>query len=286
MVTIGALLAPAVRHLDAAGCPTPALDAQLWLAHVCRLTRSQLLAHPERIVGAEHNSRFQAGIDRLVAGEPLPYLTGEIEFYSLLFHVTQDTLIPRPETEHLVDIAQKLVANQPAELLVADVGTGSGCIAVALAVSLSDNRPETHCFATDSSAAALKVAARNAARHRVADRITFLHGHLLAPLPHPVHLIVANLPYVADHEWPALPVSVRDYEPTGALWGGSNGLELIAALLEQVPTALCPQGAVALEIGATQGPAALALALDRFPAARVQLEQDYSGRDRIIVIET
>jgi release factor glutamine methyltransferase len=279
--TIQTLLTPAVRQLKSAGSPTPALDAQLWLAHVCGLSRAQLLARPERGVGEVEATRFSDGLARLAAGEPLPYLTGQTEFYGLTFHVTPATLIPRPETEHLVEAALAFGRGR-ADLVMADVGTGSGCVAVTLAIHL----PSTRLYATDTSPAALAVAARNAAHHNVAERITFLQGHLLAPLPERVHLIAANPPYVADDEWDDLPVSVREYEPAGALRGGKGGLDLIDQLLREAPAVLHPGGAVLLEIGAAQGPAALALARSHLPGADVRLRQDYAGRDRLLVVQT
>jgi release factor glutamine methyltransferase len=278
--TIQTLLAPAVRQLKTAGSPTPVLDAQLWLAHVCGLSRAQLLARPERSVTPEQAAQFGEGLARLAAGEPLPYLTGQAEFYGLTFHVTPATLIPRPETEHLVEAALAFGRGR-ADLVVADVGTGSGCIVVTLAVHL----PAAHLYAIDASPAALAVAARNAAHHNVAERITFLQGHLLAPLPERVHLIAANLPYVADDEWDDLPAGVREYEPAGALRGGKQGLDLIDRLLREAPAVLHPGGAVLLEIGAAQGPAALALARSHIPGADVQLQADYAGRDRLLVVQ-
>lgn len=282
MITVESLLGPAVQQLESAGNPTPALDAQLWLAHICGLSRAQLLARPEQAVTLAQAARLTGGLARLAAGEPLPYLTGWAEFYGLAFRVSPATLIPRPETEHLVDAALALIPDPaPGGFLVADIGAGSGCIAVTLAVK----RPAIHLFAVDVSPAALEVAARNAGQHGVAKRITFLPGHLLAPLPGKVNLIAANLPYVADREWDDLPISVREYEPAGALRGGPEGLDLINELLEQAPAALRPGGSILLEIGAAQGPAALALAQDRCPAATVHLQQDYAGRDRLLIIQ-
>ncbi len=293
MSRVQSLLVSAVQRLAAAGSSTSSLDAQLWLAHVCGLTRAQLLARPERAVSPEQVSRFAAGLERLAAGEPLPYLTGRAEFYGLAFRVTPATLIPRPETEHLVEAALGLIpevsnGNRGLPIRVVDVGTGSGCVAVALAV----NRPAAHLVATDVSAAALEVAAHNAQRHGVAGRISFLQGHLLEPLldsrpgTREVHLIVANLPYVADGEWDDLPVSVREYESESALRGGCEGLDLIEELLDEAPAVLQPQGAILLEIGAAQGPAARGLAEARFPAAAVRLQRDYAGRDRVLMVQT
>jgi release factor glutamine methyltransferase len=262
--------------------PLPHLDAELWLAHVLGLSRTRLLAHLDDPVTPEQEARFRAGLARLTAGEPLPYLTGRTEFYGLEFAVTPATLIPRPETEHLVDAALARIDEPGVDATVADVGTGSGCIAIALAV----HRPALRVYALDISPAALEVASRNAQRHGVADRIDFRSGYLLAPLAGiQVDLIVANLPYVSDREWPALPVGVRDYEPAGALRGGPEGLDLIRELLDTAPSALHPGGAILLEIGAAQGPGALALARASLPAARITLHPDYAGRDRVLIVD-
>jgi release factor glutamine methyltransferase len=280
-ITIQDLIPPAVDKLKTAGSPTPLLEAQLWLVHVCDLSRAQLLARPEHRLTPAQVDQFQAGLARLVAGEPLPYLLGYAEFYGLRFRVTPHTLIPRPETEHLVEAALKLASRYP-QPRIADIGTGSGCIAVTLAVEL----PAAHLVAVDASPAALAVAQQNAAAHGVEDRITFQEGSLLEPLAGRVQLIAANLPYVADHEWDQLPSSVRDYEPAGALRGGPAGLNLIEGLLRQVPAKLSPGGGLLLEIGAAQGPVAQDLAHRYLPAAWVQLQQDYGGRDRLLIIQT
>ena len=239
-VTIKKLTSPAVEQVKAGGSLTPHLDVQLWLAHVCGLTRTQLIARPDHRLSPAQITQFQQGIARLAAGEPLPYLIGYTEFYRLSFLVTPDTLIPRPETEHLLEAALGLVKAAPSPFTVADVGTGSGCIAVALAANL----PTARLYAIDINSSALMVAQENADSHQVDGRITFLQGHLLDPLPGRVHLIAANLPYVADNEWDDLPGSVRRFEPAGALRGGSAGLDLIEELLEQAPDKLHSQGVI------------------------------------------
>jgi release factor glutamine methyltransferase len=259
------------------------LDVELWLAHVAGISRTRLVAHLDDPFTPEQEARFRAGLARLAAGEPLPYLTGRAEFYGLEFAVTPATLIPRPETEHLVDAALARIEAPGVGMAVADIGTGSGCIAVALAV----HRPALRVYALDVSPAALEVAAHNAQRHKVADRIDLRCGHLLAPLAGiQVDVILANLPYVSDREWPDLPAGVREYEPAGALRGGPEGLDLIRELLEACPAVLRPGGAVLLEIGAAQGPGALALARASLPGpARITLHPDYAGRDRVLSVD-
>lgn len=296
MPSVESVLSSAARKLREAGSPSPALDAQIWLAHILDWSRARLLAHPERVLSRDEIAQFEYGLARLASGEPLPYLTGMAEFYGLSFHVSPATLIPRPETEHLVEAALDHLANRTTfstslygpisecddrRTKIADVGTGSGCIAISLAV----HRPEVQFFAIDISPSALKIAARNAQRHGVAERISFLQGDLLDPLPGRVDLIVANLPYVADHEWEDLPVSVREHEPASALRGGSEGLDLIEELLRNAPAVLQPNGALLLEIGAFQGATAQALTHACLPGAEARLKQDFAGRDRLLLVK-
>jgi len=207
---------------------------------------------------------LDALLARRVSREPLPYILGTREFFGLYFAVDPRVLIPRPETELLVERALGLasrVSSSSGALCIADIGTGSGCIAIALAVHL----PHACLYATDVSADALAVAQRNAATHGVASRIRFLWGDLLSPLPQPVHLIVANLPYIAAQEWETLPPEVGRFEPRGALDGGPDGLDLVRWLLRQAPAYLLPGGALLLEIGASQGEAVTKLARAAFP---------------------
>jgi release factor glutamine methyltransferase len=198
-----------------------------------------------------------------------------VEFYGLEFTVTPDVLIPRPETETLVEQA---LARRPRT--VVDVGTGSGCVAVALAVHL----PHAWVWATDLSRAALRVAATNARRHGVADRILFIQADLLLPLRGPVDLVVSNPPYVAEEEWPALPPSVREYEPRQALDGGPGGLQVIRRLLEDAPRLLRPGGTLLVEIGADQGSRVTAMVCTCIPGARARIHTDLAGRDRVLEV--
>ncbi len=262
----------------------PRLAAEVLLAHVLNVSRAYLLAHPERILAPDEWEAFARLVARSEQGEPLFYLIGEREFYGMPFKVTPAVLIPRPETEGLVDAALEWARSRAyrtyAPLVFADIGTGSGCIAVALAVYLPNSRG----YATDLSPEALEVARENAARHGVASRLTFLQGDLCAPLPEPVDLLVANLPYVARSEWADLDPAIREYEPILALDGGPDGLDLIRRFLAQAPGYLRPMGAVFLEIGAGQGPAVLTLARAAFPRAVVRLLKDAAGLDRIVAI--
>jgi len=275
--SIAVALARATTRLQASA--TPRLDAELLLAHILGLSRTDLYAHPERLLLAHQLVAYQALLERRAVGEPLPYLTGHIEFYGLDMAVNAHVLIPRPETETLVDLALGKVQGCT---FLADVGTGSGCIAIALAV----HAPQARIMALDLSPGALDVARANAGRHGVADRITFLQSDLLAALPKAVDLIVANPPYVAADEWPGLPREVREHEPQLALDGGPDGLDVIRRLLEQAPARLRPGGALLVEIGAGQGAAATRLARQLYPAAGVAIQPDLAGRDRVLCVET
>jgi release factor glutamine methyltransferase len=263
---------------------TPRLEAEVLLAHVLETSRAVLIAHHERPLTPAQLDQYQALVRRRAANYPLPYLTGRIEFYGLEFEVTPDVLIPRPETETLVDLALR---RRPAR--VVDVGTGSGCIAVSLAVHL----PEVTVYAVDVSPAALAIARRNAERHGVAERVRLLAGDLLGPLPGPLDLIVSNPPYVPTDERAALPASVRDHEPRLALDGGPDGLALVRRLLAQAPAVLrnpapvtgCPGGGLLIEIGANQGEAASRLARAFFPHATVRVHPDLAGRDRVLEVQ-
>lgn len=254
---------------------TPRLEAEILLAHVTGLTRTTLLAHPERPLTADERARYEDLLARRAAGIPLPYLTGRVEFFGLEFVVTPDVLIPRPETEMLVERA---LAWDPQT--VVDVGTGSGCVAVALAV----RSPRARIYATDLSRAALSVAVMNARRHGVADRIHFLQADLASPMRGPVDLIVSNPPYVAEEEWASLPKSVREHEPRPALDGGPGGLRVIRRLLADAARLLRPGGVLLVEIGAGQGSQVAALARAAFPQGRIQVDPDLAGYDRMLEV--
>lgn len=262
-----ALLAPVTE--------TARLEAEVLLTHVTGLTRTALLAHPERPLTADEQARYEDLLARRRAGIPLPYLTGHVEFFGLEFVVTPAVLIPRPETETLVERA---LAWDPQT--VVDVGTGSGCVAVALAVRL----PRACVYATDLSIAALRVAAMNARRHGVADRVHFLQADLASPIRGPVDLVVSNPPYVAEEEWASLPESVRGYEPRLALDGGPGGLMVVRRLLADAARLLRSGGALLVEIGAGQGSDAVALAQAAFPGAHIRIHPDLAGRDRILEV--
>jgi len=257
----------------------PRLDAEILLAHALGITRGQLHAHPQGQLSSVELASYRQLIERRARRESVAYIVGHKEFYGLDLFVDSRVLIPRPETELLVEKAIEIGQRQS---VVADIGTGSGAIAISLAVHL----PLILVYATDVSPEALEVAARNCRRHGVEDRVHLLQGHLLEPLPEPVDLIVANLPYVSQAELAQLPPEISRYEPREALDGGPDGLDHIRHLLAQAGGHLRPGGVVLLEIGATQGQAVVALAERHFPAARVEIARDYAGLDRVVIART
>jgi release factor glutamine methyltransferase len=282
MVEAREALGQAVRTLGNEGVESPRLDAELLLSHVLGASRATILAWPERRLTPKELTTYRHLVTRRAEREPLAYILGQREFFGLEFAIDPRVLIPRPETELLVEYALPRARALTAPPHIADVGAGSGAIAVALAVHL----PGATVYALDGSAGALEVASANARRHRVGDRVPCLQGNLLEPLRGSVDLITANLPYVTTAEWEDLPPEIREYEPRPALDGGPDGLAIIRRLLATAAPYLHPGGAILLEIGASQGVAATALARGSFPQAAVTLHQDYAGLDRLVVVDT
>ena len=256
---------------------SPHLDAEVLLAYALGMTRTQLHVYTQSQLSPAELASYRQLIERRALREPVAYIIGHKEFYGLDLFVDSRVLIPRPETELFVEKAIEISQRQS---VVADVGTGSGAIAISLAVHL----PQALVYATDASPGALEVAACNCRRHGVEDRVHLLQGHLLKPLPEPVDLIAANLPYVSEAELAQLPPEISHHEPREALNGGADGLDHIRCLLAQAEGHLKPGGVVLLEIGATQGEAVVALARCNFPAARVEIVRDYAGLDRVVIV--
>ncbi len=239
----------AARERLAVSSPHPRRDAELLLGHVLQCDAAALLTHPERLLSAAESAQFENFIARRAACEPVQYILGVQEFFGLPFAVTPDVLIPRPETEHLVEAVLQRV-NPQADLQILDVGTGSGAIAVALAHAL----PQAHLTAVDLSPAALVVARRNAERHGVVERVTLLPSDLLAALDRAqFDFVVSNPPYIAEKE--VLEPQVAQWEPRSALYAGVTGLEIYERLIPQARDALKPNGWLLLEIGHGQSPA-------------------------------
>ena len=292
-----------IAQLREAGVPSFTLAAELLLLHVAGQNRTWLYAHPEETLPDENLERFLALIGRRAAGEPTQYLTGKQEFWGLEFEVTPAVLIPRPETEHVIEVAldrlalRELRAGRPQKtigegLLIADIGTGSGCIAIALAKEL----PKADLVATDISQAALEVARRNAARHGVGERIRFVQGDLLersgeermtsrettAPLL--FDLVASNPPYIGRREAPTLAREVREHEPAHALFGGEEGYEMYGDLISQSATSLNRGGILVLELGYDSLPSVQPL-LDAANWTRVGVTNDLAGIPRVISAE-
>lgn len=280
---VGRALVSAVQRLNEAGCENARLDAQVLLAHVLGQERSWLFAHHDYPLSETETEQYTELVARRVCREPVAYLIGRREFYGLEFLVDQRVLIPRPETELLVDLALGQMRNRKSKrIVVADVGTGSGAIAVTLAI----HAPEAHIYGLDVSPTALAVARKNQSRLAPEAAITFLQSDLLEALPEPADLIVANLPYVTADEYEQLDPDIRDYEPRVALEAGVQGLDVIERLLQQIGPHLKPKGAVLLEIGSHQGEAVIKLAKTMKPRpSYVGLRRDYSGHIRMVTLE-
>jgi release factor glutamine methyltransferase len=280
---VGPAVNAATQRLEEAHITTARLDAQVLLAHVLGVDRSWLFAHYEHVLTPEQAENFMDLVVRRVAHEPVAYLVNHKEFYGIDLYVDPHVLIPRPETEMLVDqvLAEATIRTEQ-RLVVADVGTGSGAIALAVAA----NAPNTHVYALDLSADALDVARRNVARHELDARITLVRSNLLAKLPARADIVVANLPYVTSDDYTSLEPDVRNYEPVGALVGGPLGLNLITRLLQQLPKHVAPEAFVALEIGYNQGAAVIGLVETILPqATQVELHRDYQGHDRVVTFQ-
>lgn len=258
---------------------TPNLEAQLLLAQVLHQARPWILAHADQSLTENEEHEAAILLQRRLQGEPLPYILQHQEFFGLDFHVTPAVLIPRPETELLVEKALGWIKSHPGRNFAADVGTGSGCIAVSLAV----NVPDMICLGTDISFPALQIARKNAAAHHVLERVWTVQTDLLSSVFNRFDLICANLPYIPSQTVANL--EVARYEPLSALDGGMDGLSLIRRLLEDAPRVTAPGGVLLLEIEAGQGESTPALAASIFPTAYITLHPDLAGRPRLLEIQ-
>ncbi|CAN5660935.1 peptide chain release factor N(5)-glutamine methyltransferase [soil metagenome] len=297
-LTVGSALTLASDRLGRSGSESARLDAELLLGHVLRVERTTLLAHPEAPVGSDHASAFDAFVGRRAAGEPVAFIRGFKEFYGIALHVDARVLIPRPETETLVDLALERIRGEltsrprPADAppyLTWDMGTGSGAVAIALATELRRRRygDAVAVHLSDVSADALSVALENAVSHGVADVMVFATGDLTEVSPPPgraVDLLVANLPYIPSPAMAGLPVAAS-FEPWTALDGGPDGLEIIRRLLLHLPPVLTPEGMALLEIGSDQAEAVGAAAAGALPGWRVTIQPDLGGAARVARVE-
>lgn len=292
MATVGALLTEGIERLRAAGIDSSRLDAELLLGHILGVDRTGVLAHPEASVGDGPAQRFRDVLARREAGEPVAYIRGIKEFHGLAFATDERALIPRPETERLVDLAEVEIVRRLAgaprppgspPLRVLDVGTGSGVVPITLAVLLRSRRmlDDVAITATDTSPDALGLARENAVGHAVGDRVAFETADLIpGSSPERWDVIVANLPYVRSAAMPGLPAATS-FEPPQALDGGVDGLTVIGRLLDLLPASLAPDGVALLEIGGDQGAPILAAVEARMPGWSCIVEADLAGLPRV-----
>ena len=279
VTTIASLLHTATVQLTAASIDDARLEAEVLLAHTLATDRAHVLARLTDSIDEASIARFAQRLTRRLAREPLAYIVGRREFYGIEIACGPGALIPRPETELVVDIALDEIRTRGGALCIADIGTGSGAIAVAIAA----NAPNVRITAIDASSDALTIARNNVDLHTVASRVELRVGNLLDGSG-VFDVIVANLPYVSVAEWQTLQPEVREYEPRAALVGGREGTEAIEQLLRDAPPHLASGAVLALEIGATQAERLLAVARASFPNAEVCVMKDLAGLDRVLVV--
>ena len=258
---------------------TPFLDTQLLLAYTLKRKKEWVLAHSEHPLSTSELTTFEEYLNRLVTGEALPYLLGSWEFYGRSFHVTADVLIPRPETELLIENALGFLRSNPKVRLCADIGTGSGCIAISLALEI----PDLHVIAADVSPSAIEVAQENSKQHGVEDRVTLIVSDLLRPFDFHFGLICANLPYIPSQRLQRLAVAER--EPNLALDGGMDGLAVIRRLARELPEWLAPGGRALLEVDSSHAHVLAGELTSMYSSVTTDVLKDLSGRDRVVVLD-
>jgi len=282
--TIQRLLAWITEYLTKNGVDAPRLSAEMLLSHVLGLKRIELYTQFDRVVEKDALDRLHDLVKRAGLHEPVAYLIGRTGFYSLEMEVTADCLIPRPETELLVQRAIEFLRTREGQQHVCDLCTGCGCIAIAIDKSC----PNARLVATDLCDKALAVAAQNVAKHGLQERVELLCGDLFDPLVPQLDatqwdLIVCNPPYVSAAEYETLDKNVKDYEPPTALLAGADGLDLYRRIAEQIDRFLKPDGALLLEIGYSQGPAVRDLLERTALFATIAIEKDHQNQDRIVI---
>ena len=281
--TIKKLLEWITDYLTTGNVDSPRLSAELLLCHVTGLQRIELYTNFATVLSKPKLAALRALVKRAVSYEPVQYLVGKTEFYSMQFKVGPDCLIPRPETELLVERAIDFLRCRKGEQFVCDLCTGSACIAAAIA----KNQPDVKITATDICDKALAVAKENIAHHNLTEKITLLCGDLFTPIIEGMDvshfdLIVSNPPYISTAEYETLDANVRDYEPSSALLAGTDGLDIYRRIAERVSEHLKPDGALILEIGYAQGPAVKELLEQAGGFAQITVEKDFSNNDRIV----
>jgi release factor glutamine methyltransferase len=282
MLTVHDHVANATHLLRAAGIPSAEaeLDARLLAREVLGWDAATYLTSARLEPPADFADRYLALVSRREKREPVTYILGRHEFWNLTFEVTPAVLIPRPESEMIIEAALELFADRDLPLSIADVGTGSGCLAISLALEF----PRAAVTATDVSQQALEVAARNAQRHCVADRVKVVHTDLLTWAAGPYDLIVCNPPYVALSDRAGLQPEVAEHEPARALFGGADGLDVVRDLLEQAPPELSPGGALIFEFGFGQAEEVSELISQTAGLTMVGLKHDLQGIPRTAVV--
>jgi len=271
------------QTLAAANSDEADIESELLLCYVLGISKTKLYSEPGRVLTPTEIKELQCSVNRRLLHEPIDYILGNCDFYGHDFYVDHRVLIPRPETELLVEKAIDFAHHHNTsqnQFIIADIGTGSGVIAISLALAL----PKARIYAIDIAASALHVAHLNCQRHHVTHQVTLLRGNLLEPLPEPTNVIIANLPYVKNNEMRTLTPEIIDFEPTVALAGGKDGLDIIRQLLIQVPGKIHPDGCLLLEIGYGQDKAVNSLIIGCFPYANIKLIPDLSGINRIAKI--
>ena len=265
--------------------PDARIEAELLLRHSLGMEKVELYTRLDQPLSFSESERFWGLVRQRLRHEPTAYITNQCQFYGIDFYVDSRALIPRPESELLVEITLEFVRQRfpvGEAFWLVDVGTGSGALAIAIALHL----PQANIYAVDVSAQALEVARINCEKHGVTKRVHLLLGDMLEPLPGAVNVILANLPYVTDLEMPQLMPEIRDFEPVVALAGGADGLEKVRRLLPQAKERLLPGGLLLMEIGQGQGTVAAALARSYFPAGQVGSIPDLGGIDRVVRVLT
>ena len=282
MILIEALQS-ATQTLRRAGIADASVEAELLLGHILGMSKTQVYTEPERSLTSVETEHVYHLVRRRLDHEPTAYILGHCEFYGIDFYIDYHTFVPRPETELLVEKAVELahhISHRGKEIAIADIGTGCGAIAVSLALAL----PQAKIYATDISASALLVAGMNCQRHAVNSQVELLQGNLLEPLPQPVDMIVANLPYIKDCEFKDLSPEIINFEPKVALAGGEDGLDKIHPMLEQTPGKLNYGACFLLEIGQGQGEMVTSLIKSYSPQASIELISDLGGIERIVKV--
>ena len=280
--TLTELVDSEAARLDAAGIESPRLAVELFLRAILNMRAVDIVLNPSRLISDEEEKTLADMIERRLRHEPVQYIIGETEWFGLIFKCDARALIPRPETEIVVERSLELLKGVGHPRII-DVGTGTGCIAIALAF----HRPDARVTAIDSSSGALQLAEDNVAMHQLQERIELRQGDLLSPVPanKPVDLVIANLPYVRESEFPELMPEVRDYEPRGALVAGGDGLESIRTLMAEAPELLVPGGHLVLEFGVDHNAAIRDLVAKTDGLDIVATIMDYNQRERGIIIK-